>query len=55
MKHMKLVMVTGVLIFALSLAGCGNSRGEQAADGGTSVNSQSENQAGDTGASDDGN
>ncbi len=55
MKHMKLVMVTGVLFFALSLAGCGNSRGEQAADGGTSVNSQSENQAGDTGASDDGN
>ena len=49
MKHMKLVMVTGVLIFALSLAGCGNSKGEQAADGGTSVNSQ----AGDTGASDD--
>ena len=54
MKHMKLVMVTGVLIFALSLAGCGNSKGEQAADSGTSVNSQSENQAGDTGASDDG-
>ena len=54
MKHMKLVMVTGVLIFALSLAGCGNSQGEQNADSGTSVNSQSENQAGDTGASDDG-
>lgn len=42
------------LDFALSLAGCGNSKGEQAADSGTSVNSQSENQAGDTGASDDG-
>ena len=54
MKHMKLVMVTGVLIFVLFLAGCGNSKGEQAADSGTSVNSQSENQAGDTGASDDG-
>lgn len=54
MKHIKLVMVTGVLVLTLSLAGCGNSRGEQAADGGTSVKSQSENQAGDTGASDDG-
>lgn len=28
MKHMKLVMVTGVLVLTLSLAGCGNSRGD---------------------------
>ena len=46
MKHMKLVMVTGVLIFALSLAGCEIPKGNRQQTNGTSVNSQSENQAG---------